>query len=109
MCKQHRGRALWILAAAALAFADAAGAETGWYLGASWGASSFHHDLEDFSDGSLAGGAVDDTDSGWKVFAGYGWSPRWAVEVGYSLLNNDYDGETTFFGGLSDGSGHGED
>lgn len=90
---------------ALLAASSAAIADTGWYLGASWGGTSFNHGVEDFSDGSLGGGRVDDTDSGWKLYAGYQWTRHLALEAGYTILDNDYDGETTLFNSVSDGSG----
>lgn len=61
--------------------------------------------VSDFDDGSVISGRVDDKDSGWKLFAGYRFNKRVAVEVGYTDLNNDTDHETTFVGqsnGLGD-------
>lgn len=97
--------AIVILFTAAAGLGVASAAETGWYVGGSWGLTTFNHGTSDFDDGSLAGGRVDDGDSGWKLFGGYRFARHWALEGGYALLNGDYDGETTFSGGVSDGSG----
>jgi OOP family OmpA-OmpF porin len=75
-----------------------------WYAGASYGASSFHHGVDDFSDGSISQGGIDDSDTGWKLFGGRRLSRHLSIELGYVDLNNDFDGETTL-SGFSDGSG----
>lgn len=94
-----------ILAAAGLAWPAAAAESSGFYLGASWGVTTFNHDVATFNDGSLSGGRVDDGDSGWKLFAGYNVNRYFAAEGGFTRLNNDVDSLTTYHGGFSDGSG----
>ncbi len=104
--KRHSKLAALALGLATLGGAETTSAANGFYLGGAWGGTTFHHDAAVFDDGSLAGsGTVDGSDSGWKLFAGYRFNRRLAVEIGHTVLNNDYDLETTFSGGVSDGSG----
>lgn len=79
--------------------ADAA--TTSWYGGISVGQSN----ARDFSASDLnstlaqsgltaSGTSVDDTDTGWKLFAGYQFNPYFAVEGGYLNLGR-FDAHTT--------------
>ncbi len=96
-----------LLTLVALGATPAASADTEsgrWYLGGSYGASSLNHDVADFSDGSISNAAIDDSDTGWKVFGGLRLREHLSIELSYVDLNNDVDNETTF-SGSSDGSG----
>ena len=67
--------------------------DTGFYLGAGMGRS----EARDFC--TTLGGACDDKDMSWNVFAGYQFTRNWAVEVGY----NDFGHAKTtgFVGGFA--------
>jgi OOP family OmpA-OmpF porin len=54
-------------------------AETGWYIGASFGQAKADVDCS----GTIA---CDDKDSSWKIFGGYQINRNFAVELGYSDL-----------------------
>lgn len=70
-----------------------------WYLGVSGVGKVFvDRDVSGFNDGSLTSGKVDDKDSGWKLFGGYRINKYFAVELGWTDLNNDFDSETSFAG-----------
>jgi len=80
--------------------------EDRWYLGgAIFGRVIVDRNVNDFDDGSITSGRVDDKDSGWKVYGGYRYSKYLAVEFGRTRLNNDLD-DTTTFTGQSDGTGN---
>lgn len=91
---------LLTLAAARLPAADA-----GFYVGANIGGTTYRHDAADFDDGSLAlSGRVDEHDSGRKVLAGYRFGRHLGLEIGHTVLNQDYDARVTFSNATSDGS-----
>jgi OOP family OmpA-OmpF porin len=75
--------------ASASALAQSAAAN-GWYIGAGVGQSRAQ-DLSSI-DGTLAGfgvtssSAADGTDTAWKLFGGYQFTPNWGVEGGYTDL-----------------------
>jgi len=77
----------------------------GWYLGAGLGQVVVNHDIDDFDDGSIVNGRIDDEDSGWKIYGVYGFNKNFAIESGFADLNNDVDSVTSF-AGTSDGSGN---
>lgn len=70
----------------------------GWYLGAGIGQVSAEYDVSDFDDGTISDAHIDDEDSGWKLFGGYRLNRYFAVESGFTDLNNDVDSKTTFEG-----------
>ena len=51
--------------------------DAGWYIGGSYGMTTF-----DIS-GVPAGVSVDDSDSGFKIFGGFQFTKNWGAEVGY--------------------------
>lgn len=69
------GAAFWVSSPAALAQA----ADTGWYIGASFGQAQADVDCSGTT-------ACDDKDSSWKIFGGYQINRNFAVELGYSDL-----------------------
>ena len=71
----------------------------GGYIGVGFGKGSADLSVSDFNDGSITSGRVDDTDTGWKLFGGYGFNKNFAVEGGYADL-----GESNF-NGTSNGLG----
>lgn len=81
----------------------AAAADSGWYLGVGYGDVTGNYEAADFDDGSVSNGAIDNSDSAWKVFGGYAFGHHLAVELGYVDLHNDVDNEVTF-AGTSDGT-----
>ena len=74
------------------------------FAGGSYGASLLGHDAGSFDDDSLTEIRLDDSDTAWKLFAGYRLSSRFAVEIGFVDLNNDVDNRTTLWA-ISDGGG----
>ena len=69
-----------VLPAAFLAISAPAVAQqsdAGWYVGGSYGMTTF-----DVS-GVPAGVSVDDSDSGFKIFGGFQFTKNWGAEVGY--------------------------
>jgi hypothetical protein len=76
-----------------------ASANTGWYIGVATGSTSVDVDVNDFNDGGITTGDVDDGGVGFKIFGGYKIMKFLAVEGGYTDLD-----EVTF-DGISDGSG----
>jgi len=69
-----------VLPAAFLAISAPAVAQqsdAGWYIGGSYGMTTF-----DIS-GVPAGVSVDDSDSGFKIFGGFQFTKNWGAEVGY--------------------------
>ncbi len=82
----------------------AAGEEHRFLAGASYGLAKLTHGAASIDDGSLSGVRVDDSDTAWKLFAGYRLDRHLTVELGLVDLANDVDGETTF-NGTSDGGG----
>jgi hypothetical protein len=97
-----RSHTLWIAAAALLLAATSTPAS--WYIGASIGDAEFDLEQDDFNDGSLLSGDIDDSDDGQKAYFGWVFNRLFGVEGGYVDLNNDSDGETTF-SGQSNGTG----
>jgi OOP family OmpA-OmpF porin len=77
--------------------------DRGWLIGGGWGEADYGNSVARFDDGSITSGAVDNNELGWKLFAGYRFSKRIGLEVGYVDLINDYDAPT--FEGVSDGTG----
>lgn len=73
-------------------------AQEGGYLGLGAGITRVDIDANDWNDGSITSGSVDDSDTGFKLFGGYKANENFAFEVAYVNL-----GETTF-SGESDGS-----
>jgi len=70
-----------ILPAAVLAISAPAAAqqsEAGWYIGGSYGMTSFDIDTAGITNPSL-----DDSDSGFKIFGGFQFTKHWGAEVGY--------------------------
>ena len=84
---------------------QAMASENAWYAGVAYGRVIVDRNVEDFDDGSITSGRVDDKDSGWKVLMGYRYNRYLAVEFGRAELNNDLDNATTFTG-QSNGSGN---
>ena len=81
------------------AFAQQEEEGKGGYVGFGIGESSVDLSVSDFDDGSITSGSVDDTDTSWKLFGGYGFNKYFAVEGGYADL-----GKATF-SGISNGFG----
>lgn len=91
-----------ILAASA---ARVSATDAGFYVGANVGGTTYRHDAADFDDGSLAlTGRIDDHDSGRKFLAGYRFNKHFELEIGHTVLNQDYDARVTFSNATSDGS-----
>ena len=70
-----------ILPAALLAISAPAVAQqsdAGWYMGGSYGMTSFDIDTAGITSPSL-----DDSDSGFKIFGGFQFTKNWGAEVGY--------------------------
>ncbi len=81
------------LATAIFGSSAAFAANAEWYVGASGGAtkvkdapSSSEFDADLAALGLTARSSVDDTDTGWKLFGGYNFSPNFAVEGSYADL-----------------------
>jgi OmpA-OmpF porin, OOP family len=72
--------------AAPAAFSQARPADTGWYVGGSFGQSTADCDVSPLS--------CDDKDTAWKIFGGYHINRNIALELGYANL-----GEITITGG----------
>lgn len=70
--------AIALLSAAPLAFA-----ETGFYLGAGAGQTSF-----DVGSTAGTGISVDDSDTGFKLYGGFKFNPNFAVEAGYADIGS---------------------
>jgi hypothetical protein len=88
---------LVLIAVLSLATTTQAG---GFYVGGSIGQSSFKDlTVDDISDGSLIAGSVDDSDTAWKLFAGFRFLKFLTAEVDY----RDY-GQASI-AAASDGSG----
>jgi OOP family OmpA-OmpF porin len=82
--------------AAALLFAGigAAQAQSGLYLGASFGPSEYDSSV---ADGLITSGSVDGSDTGFKFFGGFQVNPNFALEAAYVNLGEArYSGD--FFG-----------
>ncbi len=69
------------------------------YVGASVTQSTIDLGLSDIDDGSLTGGSVDDSDTGWKVFVGFRFVKFLAIEADWI----DVGGVS--IAAISDGSG----
>ena len=70
-----------ILPAAVLAISAPAAAQqsdAGWYIGGSYGMTSFDIDTAGITSPSL-----DDSDSGFKIFGGFQFTKNWGMEFGY--------------------------
>jgi len=70
-----------ILPAAVLAISAPAAAQqsdAGWYIGGSYGMTTF-----DIDTAGITNPSVDDSDSGFKIFGGFQFSKHWGAEVGY--------------------------
>jgi len=70
-----------ILPAAVLAISTPAAAQqsdAGWYIGGSYGMTSFDIDTTGITSPSL-----DDSDSGFKIFGGFQFTKNWGMEFGY--------------------------
>ena len=93
------------LAATLLLLATApACADDDWYVGVGRGGVTGDYEVANFDDGSISAGAVDNSDWGWKLFAGFDIGRHLGFEFGYTDLHNDPD-DTMTFTGVSDGSG----
>jgi OOP family OmpA-OmpF porin len=83
---------LFLALSAALAATSAQAADTGFYVGGSFGQvnvsdfSGADLDAELAAQGITASSSTDDTDTGWKVFAGYQFMKFFAVEGAYTNL-----------------------
>jgi len=68
----------------------ASAAETGWYVGGGGGASTYNGTGEDFAPlipgETLTTTNLQDTSTGWKVFAGKQFHENWGVEFAYTSL-----------------------
>lgn len=93
-----------MLSVLALAAPVAAAADLGWYAGAGAGWSKFNGNVVDINptlaNETYSTTSFDDTDTGWKVFAGYQFHPNWAVELAYTDL-----GKFSFNANVSGGPG----
>jgi OmpA-OmpF porin, OOP family len=58
-----------------------AGADSGWFVGGSFGQSKLDCDTS-----GVPGASCDDSDTAWRVFGGYQINRHFAVELGYSTL-----------------------
>jgi len=70
-----------ILPAALLAISAPAAAQqsdAGWYIGGSYGMTTF-----DIDTAGITNPSVDDSDSGFKIFGGFQFTKHWGAEVGY--------------------------
>ena len=70
-----------ILPAAVLAISAPAAAQqsdAGWYIGGSYGMTSFDIDTT-----GIASPSLDDSDSGFKIFGGFQFTRNWGMEFGY--------------------------
>jgi OOP family OmpA-OmpF porin len=85
------------LGISSLAFAQTEG--KGGYVGFGIGEGQVDLSVSDFNDGSITSGSVDDSDTGWKLFGGYGFNKNLAVEGGYADLGK------ANFSGASNGLG----
>jgi OmpA-OmpF porin, OOP family len=72
------GAALAFSAPAAFAQARSAAADTGWYVGGSFGQA--------IADIDSVSGSLDDKDTAWKIFGGYQINRTFSVELGYTDL-----------------------
>ena len=77
-----------LLALTGAILAAPAVADPGWYLGANVGGTKFDASAADLdsswsSMGFTASSSVDDTDTGYKLFAGYQFNTNFALEGGY--------------------------
>lgn len=75
---------LSVLAAAVLATLTAPALQAqGFYVGAGVGQSDFRDACDGLADIGLS---CDDTDTGWKLFGGFQFTPNWGVEAFYADL-----------------------
>jgi OmpA-OmpF porin, OOP family len=68
---------------AAAPVAQAQQAETGFYVGGSFGQTEFKDFCSDARSGGYVGGSCDEKDSGWKAFFGYRINRHFAIEGSY--------------------------
>ena len=87
-----------------LGIESALAGDRAWYVGVGFGDVAAAYEISDFDDGSISAGLVDNSDSAWKIYAGYEFNSHFAIEVGFADLHNDVDEKTTF-SGISDGTG----
>jgi len=71
-----------LIAASATTLPTALAQNSGFYGGGSVGQSKAENACDDLG-GIGFSGSCDDTDTGWKLFAGYQFNPNFAVEAGY--------------------------
>lgn len=70
--------------------------EPGPYLGFGLGATSYDLSVSDYDDGNIVGGSVDTSDTGYKLFAGYRFTPNVAVEAYFADLGDTgFDGQAS--------------
>ncbi|MEX1993928.1 MAG: OmpA family protein [Steroidobacteraceae bacterium] len=85
---------LGLVALAAIASPLAVAAESGWYVGGNYGESQADIDDRRITEALLASGLTtdsivdDDSDAGFKLFAGYQFNRTFALEGGYFDLGN---------------------
>lgn len=83
-------------------------ADTGWYAGVGGGASRYKGDGSDFA--PLLPGEVltttnlQDTSTGWKLFAGKQFNENWAVELAYTSFGK-FSRDSNVTGGVGVGTG----
>lgn len=70
--------------------------EPGPYLGFGLGRTSYDLSVSDYDDGNVSNGSVDTSDTGYKIFGGYRFTPNVGVEVYFADL-----GDTSFRGQAS--------
>ena len=58
--------------------ASAQQSDAGWYIGGSYGMTSFDIDTT-----GIASPSLDDSDSGFKIFGGFQFTKNWGMEFGY--------------------------
>ena len=98
---------LKVLGVLALSAPGVSAAETGWYAGAGGGRTAFNGNELDLEPTKLANESytlnrLDDSSTGWKVFAGRQLDKNWAVEFAYSYLGKfSFDATIDLGGGLT--------
>jgi OOP family OmpA-OmpF porin len=84
--KMTKPRILFATLAVALPGLCLAQVPAGLYVGVSAGQSSTSFESQDYTFGPGASDSQDETDSAYKLFAGYNFNRNWAVEAGYADL-----------------------